>query len=147
MICAIRIKGDVGLKKDVRETLNRLRLRRKYSCVVLNEKKEQVGMIKKMKDFVAYGNINNKTFVKLIETRGKVIDKKKKIDAKKVVEELIKGKKYEELNLKPFFRLHPPRKGIDSKKHFGVKKGVLGNNKEKINELVGRMLWWQKLKF
>ena len=56
----------------------------------------------------------------------------------KIVEELEKGKKYEELNLKPFFRLHPPRKGIKSKLHFP--KGVLGDNKEKINELVKRML-------
>jgi len=36
--------------------------------------------------------------------------------------------------------LHPPRKGIESKKHFGVGKGVLGDNKEKINELLERML-------
>jgi len=28
----------------------------------------------------------------------------------------------------------------ESKKHFGVGKGVLGDNKEKINELVRRML-------
>ena len=39
-----------------------------------------------------------------------------------------------------FFRLHPPRKGIDSKKGFGVGKGVLGNHGDKINELIGRML-------
>jgi len=140
MICAIRIRGEVGLKKKVKETLHRLRLRKKYSCVVLNEKKEQMGMIKKMKDSVAYGKIDDKTFITLIETRGKAIDKKKKVDAKKVMEGILNGKKYEELNLKPFFRLHPPRGGIDSKKHFGVKKGVLGNNKEKINELIERML-------
>ena len=54
------------------------------------------------------------------------------------VEELKKGKKFEELNLKPFFRLHPPRKGIKSKLHFP--KGVLGDNKKKINDLVERML-------
>jgi large subunit ribosomal protein L30 len=140
MICAIRIKGEVGLDKDVKETLKRLRLRRKYSCVVLNENPEQLGMIKKMKDFVAFGEIDKKTFEMLIEARGKTIDKKKKLDIKRIVEEIPKGKKYQDLNLKPFFRLHPPRGGIDSKKHFGVKKGVLGNHKEKINELIRRML-------
>ncbi len=41
---------------------------------------------------------------------------------------------------KNFFRLHPPRRGIESKKHFGVGKGVLGDNGEKINELLVRML-------
>ena len=138
MICIIRIKGRVGINKDVNETLDRLRLRKKYSCVVIEPKKEQSGMIKKVENFVAFGEIKEDIFEKLIETRGKTIDKSKKINAKKIVEEIKKGKKYEELNLKPFFRLHSPRKGIDSKIHFP--KGVLGNNKSKINELVERML-------
>ena len=94
----------------------------------------------KIKDFVAFGKINTETFEKLIEKRGQVIDSKKKINAKEVAKEFEKGKKMEELNLKPFFRLHPPRGGIDSKKHFGVAKGVLGNHGDKINELLERML-------
>ncbi len=138
MICVIRITGRVGINKDVDETLNRLRLRKKYSCVVLNPKKEQLGMIKKVKDLVAFGEISDEMFEKLIESRKQVIDKDKKIDSKNIVSEIKKGKKYQELNLKPFFRLHPPRKGINAKLHFP--KGVLGNNKNKIDELVGRML-------
>ncbi|MDP7520924.1 MAG: uL30 family ribosomal protein [Candidatus Pacearchaeota archaeon] len=138
MIAIIRIRGQVGLKKEIIETLNRLRLRRKYTCVVINPKKEQLGMIRKLKDFIAYGEIKKEVFEKLIEARGQLIDKSKKINGKEVVEGLKKGKSYEELNLKPFFRLHPPRKGIKSKFHFP--KGVLGNNKDKINELMERML-------
>ena len=140
MICAIRIKGNVGIRREVAETLDRMRVRRKYACVVLNETKDNLGRVKKMKDFVAYGEISDDVFEKLIEARGKPLDKTKKIDAKKVVAEIKNGKSYEELNLKPFFRLHPPRGGIESKKHFGVGKGVLGNNKDNINKLVGRML-------
>ncbi|MFH1503076.1 MAG: uL30 family ribosomal protein [Candidatus Diapherotrites archaeon] len=120
MICIIRIKGQVGLRRDIVETLNRLRLRRKYSCIVLEKPNEiQLGMIKKLRDFIAYGEISKDTYKELIKKRG------------------IKDKNG---NLKPFFRLHPPRKGIESKKHFGVGKGVLGNNGEKINDLVLRML-------
>ncbi len=120
MIAIIRIKGQVGLKKGIVETLNRLRLRRKYVCVVLEKPtKEQLGMIKKVKDFVAFGEIDADTYKELKEKR---------------------GQKNNEGKLKPFFRLHPPRKGIESKKHFGVGKGVLGNNKEKINDLIRRML-------
>ena len=140
MIAVIRIHGMVKIKKKIEETLQRLRLRRKYSCVVLQPTKVNLGMIKNVRDFVAFGEINKETFEKLIEERGQVINKKKKIDAKKIIADLEAGKKYQDLNLKPFFRLHPPRKGIDSKKHFGVNKGVLGDNKEKINELIGRML-------
>lgn len=120
MICIIRIAGETGLDEKIKETLSRLRLRKKYSCVVLEKPDEsQLGMLKIASDFVAYGEINDETYKKLKEARGKP------------------GKN--------FFRLHPPRKGIDSKKHFGeTKKGVLGNNKEKINELIVRMLWYTK---
>lgn len=116
-ICIIRIRGQIGLNKKVKETLDRLRLRRKYSCIVITPTKEQEGMLKKIKNFVAFGEINEETYKKLKEKRGK---------------KDVKG------NLKPFFRLHPPRRGIKSKLHFP--KGVLGNHKEKINELIKRML-------
>ncbi len=140
MIAIVRITGDVKLKKDARETLNRLRIRRKYACVVLEENKVNEGMIHHVRNLIAYGPINQETLAKLIEQRGHLVDKTKKTDLKKVVEEFSKGKKLKDLNIKPFFRLHPPRGGIDSKIHFGIRKGVLGNNKEKINDLILRML-------
>ena len=138
MIGIIRIKGRVSIDRDINQTLERLRLGRKYTCVVINPSKEQIGMIKKLRNFVAFGNINSEVFERLINARGQRIDKKKRVDAKVVIEGLNKGKKYEDLNLKPYFRLHPPRKGINSKFHFP--KGVLGDNGEKINDLVLRML-------
>lgn len=140
-IAVIRIKGQVGLRKKVIETLNRLNIRRKYSCTIFyNPSKETQGMIKKSNDFVAYGEINKETLKLLIEKRGQLINKNKKINTNDVIKNLEAGKKLKELNLKPFFRLHPPRKGIEAKKHFGVGKGVLGNNKNKINDLIMRML-------
>ncbi|MFH1326531.1 MAG: uL30 family ribosomal protein [archaeon] len=115
MIAIIRIIGQVGLKKEIVETLNRLKLRKKYSCVIIEKPTEsQKGMITKVRDFVAFGEINGQTYKELLEKR--------------------------KTKIKNFFRLHPPRKGIDSKKHFGVKKGILGDNKEKINDLIKRML-------
>ena len=138
MIAIIRIHGMVKISYKIEETLHRLRIRRKYACVVLKPTKEEEGMIKKIRDFVAFGEIKKETFEKLVEKRGKLIDKTKKLDSKKIVEEILNGKTYEEVNLKPFFRLHPPRKGIKSKIHFP--KGVLGDNGEKINDLIERML-------
>lgn len=137
MICIIRIRGKVKLDRDVKETFDRMRLGRKYSCIVIHPNKEQKGMIKKLRNLVSFGEINRETFEKLLERRGQKTDKKK-LEPKKMVEELEKGKKYQDLGLKPFFRLHPPRGGINSKLHFP--KGILGDNGEKINELVLRML-------
>ena len=69
-----------------------------------------------------------------------LVAKKLKIKVEDVADKLIKGEKAVNLGFKPFFRLHPPRKGIESKKHFGVGKGVLGDNGKEINKLITRML-------
>lgn len=141
MIIVIRISGQVGVQREEKEALYRLRLRRKYAAVLLKPTQENLSLLKKIRNTVAYGEINKETLVELITKRGKLLapEKKQKIDAEKIAQELDK-KSLSAFGLKPFFRLHPPRRGIDSKKHAGVGKGVLGNNKEKINELVRRML-------
>jgi large subunit ribosomal protein L30 len=138
MICVIRIRGRVGIERNANETLDRLRLRRKYACVVVQEKEEILGMVKKVRDFVAFGKISRDALEKLIEKRGRQIDKSKKISPKSAAEGLEEGKSPEDMNLKPFFRLHPPRKGISGKIHFP--RGALGNHGDKINELLERML-------
>jgi large subunit ribosomal protein L30 len=139
MYLVIRISGMVGLQRKIVESLDRIRLRRKYSAVLLDETPENNKLLLNIRNFVAYGRISEKNIVKLIDKRGQKIEKNKKIDAKKISSELGK-KKLSDFGLKPFFRLHPPRKGIESKKHFGVGKGVLGDNKEKINDLLEKML-------
>ena len=143
MIAIIRISGMVGVNEDVENTLLRLRLRRKYSCVILRESKELSGMLNKIRSFVAYGEIDKETFVELAEKRGELIDKNKKTDKKGAGEQYFSGKKkLQDYNLKPFFRLHPPRKGINSKKHYPV--GVLGSHGKEINNLIKRMLWKER---
>lgn len=138
-IIVIRISGQVDIDHDIKEALHRLRIRRKYSAVLVSPTKENLSLIKKLRNHTAFGTINKETLEELIEKRAVPINKKTKIDSKKIIEQLDK-KSLKELGIKPFFRLHPPRKGIDSKKHFGVNRGVLGDNKEKINDLVRRML-------
>ncbi len=117
MICVIRIAGRVGLDKKVEETLKRLRLGKKYTCSVIPSNTKNWGMLKKVRDFVAFGIIAQDTYEKLKKER---------------------GKKNQKGELKKYFRLHPPRGGIETKHHYP--KGVLGNHKEEINDLVERML-------
>ncbi len=139
MMLVIRISGLVEMPSNAQETLFRMRLRRKYSAVLLKDTLENKKLLQKVRNFVAYGPINKETLIQLTEKRAQVIGNKK-IDTAKVAEQLEKGKSPEDLAIKPFFRLHPPRGGIDSKTHFPIRKGVLGDNKEKINKLVSRML-------
>lgn len=117
LTAVIRISGMVGVNKEIENTLYRLRLRRKYVCVIIDTNNKAIkGLLEKVKFYVAYGEISKETYDKLIKARGKKIDGK----------------------LKPFFRLHPPRGGIKSKLQYP--KGVLGNNKKDINKLIERML-------
>jgi len=142
LLAVIRISGMVKVRKDIAEGLNRLRLRRKYSCVLINgNNRNLIGILKKVRFYIAYGEIDKDVLVELIKERGKSIDgnnKKVEVDAEKVALELIQEKKLSDFKLKPFFRLHPPRKGIKSKLQYP--KGVLGNNSKDINKLIKRML-------
>lgn len=138
MILLIRISGLVNRNKRVEKTLHNLRLRKKYTAVIVKENPEIGGMIKKVRNFIAYGNIEEKIFVELIKARGKLIGKKGNIkDAEKVAKEVFSGKTLEELGVKPFFGLHPARGGIDTKHHYP--KGVLGKH-EDISKLLMKML-------
>ncbi len=113
MIAIVRIAGKVGLDRDVTETFNRLNIKRKFSCVVFpNPTNIELGMLHKVKDFVAYGELSKEMYDELVKKRGSKI--------------------------KNVFRLHPARKGMNTKWHYP--EGVLGNNHDKINELIGRML-------
>ena len=139
-ITVIRVRGSVKLNKKVKNTLNLLRLYRKNFCIVVDDNPSVKGMIKKVKDYVTYGEIDEATYKILIEKRGEEYkgreqDRKGKIKYKKFI--LVNGKK-----LKPFFRLSPPKKGFGRK---GIKvgfkaHGALGYRGNKINELLKRMI-------
>lgn len=121
----IRIKGQTKLNKEIKDALNILGLHKKLTCVVINATPSLLGMVKKVKDCITYGEINEETLKLLKEKRGK---KTKNKDGKVVY--------------KKFFRLHPPRGGFERK---GTKVpfkvgGALGDRKEKINDLIKRML-------
>jgi large subunit ribosomal protein L30 len=136
MKAIIRIKGQINVPERVDMAFNRIRLRRKFVCVVLKDTPDTLGVLRKLDSFVAYGDISKETFMKLVERRGQKIDKKKNIGN---ALEFCEGKKsLNELNLKPFFRMHPPRGGIDTKQYYP--KGVLGDHKTNINKLIERML-------
>ena len=116
MIAVIRIRGQVKLKNEIAETLSRLRMRKKLVCVLIDEKDVvRMGMLKKVKQYVAYGKADDKLVEELKKKRGK--------DAKK-----------------GFYRLHPPIGGFKktTKKMVG-EGGILGEHKD-IGKLLRRML-------
>ena len=154
MFAIIRLRGDVNVSPEIKYTLELLRLHRVNHCVVADETAYSRGMIQKVKDYVAWGEISDEMLETLLRNRGRVNG------GKRLSEEMIHDKtsvsSFSELaralrsgqitmkdltaqGIKPVFRLHPPRKG-----HRGVKRsysegGVLGYHGDKINDLLLKM--------
>lgn len=153
-IAIIRIHGKIGVRKKLRETFSRLRLYKKYHCVIVPNSKPFLGMIKNLKDFITWGEIDKETLKLLLEKRGK-LPQKQSLTEEYVKEKLnfsieqfsnnvfdFKKKLIDLPGLKSFFKLSPPKGGFERK---GTKQpysmgGVLGYRKEKINDLIKKML-------
>lgn len=149
----VRVRGTVNVKPDIRKTMELLRLTRANHCVLLEENEVYKGMLQMVKDYTTWGEINKDTLSKLLSTRGKLTGDKpltedflKKATPyhtyEKLSEALLENKvKYKEIpEIKPFFRLNPPKKGHRTVKRSFVNKGSLGYRKEAINSLIERML-------
>ncbi len=140
MYAIIRIRGNVNISPDTQKTFEMLNLRRVNNLSIWPEDKQTLKMLKKVENYSTFGIIDENTFKKIIEKRGKTT--KESIDIKKATQEILKGKKFSEAGIKNCFRLSPPKKGFERK---GIKKpfslgGALGNRKEKIVELIEKML-------
>ena len=136
-LAIVMIRSEVSVNPDVRETIKNLRLLNKNSCSVWDATPTIVGMAKKVKDYVAYGYIDEDTFNKLVDKRGEIYKGHEK-DYSKKQRYFVKGdKKY-----KKFFRLSPPKKGFERK---GIKKGfnqggAVGYRGDKMKDLILRMI-------
>ena len=139
-IAAIRVRGITGVKTKIKDTLNMLRLYKNNYCSVLPNNAIYMGMLKKAKDYITWGEIDDETFKILVDKRGEEFngreaDSKGKIKYNDFV--IVDNKK-----IKKSFRLNPPRKGFERKgiKHSFQQGGALGYRGEKINDLIKRMV-------
>jgi large subunit ribosomal protein L30 len=149
----IRVRGTVNVKPDIKRTMQLLRLSRANHCVLLEENTVHRGMLQIVKDYTTWGEINKETLAKLLSARGKLIGDKPLTEEylkkaapyhsfEKLSEAIVENKvKYKDIpQVKPLFRLNPPKKGHRTVKRSFVNKGSLGYRKDKINALIERML-------
>ncbi|MGZ7049149.1 MAG: 50S ribosomal protein L30 [Methanobacterium sp.] len=152
MIAAIRLRGRTGIKKDIANTLDMLKLTRINHAVLIEDNPSYNGMLQKAKDYITWGEIDQETVSKLLSKRGKITGNVKLTEDYlkdntdfSSVEELSKaladsGNKLEDSGIKPVFRLHPPRKGYENIKKTFAESGSLGYRGNKINDLIKRMI-------
>ena len=91
-IAIIRIRGEVGIKGDIEDTMQLLWLSRKNTCVVIPKNEKYLGMVNKIKDYVAWGEVDEATFNMLVEKRGEESRGREK-DSKGNKEKIIWDKK------------------------------------------------------
>lgn len=159
LIAIVRIKGRVNVPEDVEHTLKLLRLRRRYHAVLYPKDLPGLdGMLLKVKDFVAWGEISYETLVELLKKRGRVVGGRvlndeyacmllKKHGLEGGVETLAKAiydgliSLHKQRLIKPIFRLSPPKGGFKRsvKKPFsdGGESGYRGGA---INDLLLKMI-------
>ena len=151
-LLAIRIRGGVSCTRRVKDTLRMLRVDRNNYATILDDRPDYQGMLQKAKDYVTWGEPDVETIKTVLESRGEAPG------GVRLTEEYLKGlglggfsQLAEKLHsceldvnklegVKPFFRLHPPKKGFKKTvKRPYHDKGELGYRGEDINELARRM--------
>jgi len=149
MFAIVRLRGEVNLRPEIRDTLAMLRIHRVNHCAVVKEDPHFRGMIQKVKDYVAWGEIDEDTLALLLERRGR-LSKNRRLS-----EEFLKEKGYgsflelaaavnsgsanlKDLGIKPIFRLHPARKGLRTTKKTAQQGGDLGFRQD-LADLIKKM--------
>ena len=147
----VRVRGSINVKPKIKETMKLMRLNRVNHCVIVPENETYDGMLKIIKDYVTWGEVDIETTELMLESSGKtsgnaIFTKKELKDSsfktmKALAKNLSEGKVVmrDVPKLKPLFRLHPPRKGYEGVKRSFKEGGALGYRGEKINQLIRRM--------
>ena len=151
-LSVVRVRGVSDIWYEVKDTLRMLNLARNCYATLIDDRPSYLGMLRKVQNYVTWGEVSKETILLLLKKRGRTVGDKRLTDeyAKKIgyesLEDLARAiynleVEFKNLpNIKPFFRLHPPKGGYKG----GVKKsykagGVTGYRGEAINDLIKRM--------
>lgn len=150
-IIAVRVRGTAKVSKSIQDTLTMLNLTKPHHAVVIDDRPPYMGMLRKAKDYLTYGEVEPAVVEILVRkwarlpgntrlTEGYVKEK-----TGQSIEEFTKSimefqKELDELEIKNMFRLHPPRKGYKNIKLAYSQGGSLGYRGKEINALVRRMI-------
>ena len=154
VILAIRVRGQVRVRPQIEDTLDKLLLNRLHQARLIKVTPSMEGMITKAKDYITWGEPTEDLILQLLTKRGRLPGNKRLTDAyvkknsslsgiKALAKAIASGKATmsDVEGLKPIFRLTPPKKGFKGNKKLGVGMGgITGYRGEGINELTQRML-------
>lgn len=141
-IAVLRIRGRRKIAPRIKKTLELLRLERPNHCVLVEDTPQNKGMLRHVKDYVAYGPVDEDTIYSLLYKRGRkganmLRTTLKENEMKKAAKEIFGGKKTLDF-ANPVFRLNPPSKGFKNIKS-SFPSGDLGK-REDMKPLLRRMM-------
>lgn len=152
-LAVIRVRGISDVFREIKETLRLLHLTRNCHATLIDDRPSYLGMLHKAKHYVTWGEVSKETAMLLLKERGRIVGNKKITDKyiqeagykslDDLAENIYKTEvEYTSLpNIKPLFRLHPPKKGFKGKvKKSYTAGGVTGYRGETINDLIKRMI-------
>jgi len=125
-LLVIRLRGQVDLHPDVKHTLKLLRLHKKFHAVLVDESPSILGMLRKISNYVTWGEIDKDTLAVLLERRGRLSGRRRLTleyvqklgfrNFKELAEAILDGRiSIKDLKeLKPVFRLHPPSGALNT---------------------------------
>lgn len=149
----VRVRGVINISQENKDTLNMLRLTRNCHATLIDDRSSYAGMLHKVQNYVTWGEISKENVALLLKKRGTLVGDKKFTDeyaqelGYKSLDDLAEAMfkvevEYSRLpNVKPVFRLRPPKKGFKGKvKRSYTAGGVTGYRGEAINNLIKRMV-------
>ena len=150
---AVRIRGVSDISQEIKDTLSMLRLNRNCHATLLDDRPAYTGMLRKSKHCLTWGEVSQENIALLLKKRGRLVGDKKLTD------EYAKELDYKSLDdlaeaifkvdiefsslpeVKPVFRLRPPKKGYKGKvKKSYTAGGEAGYRGDAINDLLKRMV-------
>ena len=148
----IRVRGVNNTRGTINATCKLMNIAKIHNLSFIDDRVSYKGMLQKAKDTITWGEVSADSVEKVLTRWGKLPGDKPLTDAymkdntkfatikdfaKAFVE--LKADLKDIPSLKPFFRLHPPRKGYEATKIPYSTGGSLGYRGETINHLIKRM--------
>jgi large subunit ribosomal protein L30 len=147
----VRIRGTVNIPHWANNTLDNLNLDKRFRATVIPENQESLGMLRKVKEMVAWTSADATIIKELLEKRGKKtgfkpITNSDLPEGYNTIEELASAIADNKIalskirSIKPWFALNSPRGGFKRKtKTQYSQDGILGEDKG-LTDIVKRML-------
>ena len=148
----IRVRGVNNTRRTINATCKLMNIAKIHNLSFIDDRQSYKGMLQKAKDTITWGEVSPVAVEQVLSKWGKLPGDRPLTDVymkEKTKYATIKdfAKAFVDLkadlkdipDLKPFFRLHPPRKGYEATKLPYSTGGSLGYRGDNINHLIKRM--------